>query len=132
MPERILIIDDSPTIRLTTKNCLLRMGVEADAIRVAASGREALEAFAAFRPDLVFLDLVLPGMNGKRVATQLLKLDPGLRVVLVTGTAAGDPRIAELLSLGVFDVIQKPVHLEKLEMVFSQLARDDRGLHRVQ
>ncbi|MBI2077475.1 MAG: response regulator [Euryarchaeota archaeon] len=132
MSDRILIVDDSPTVRLTTKNCLLRMGVEEDAIQLASSGREALDAFAAFKPDLVFLDLILPGMNGKRVAAELFKRNPTLKVVLVTSTKPDDPRISELLSMGVFDVIEKPIHLEKLEKVFGQIARDDRGLHRVQ
>ncbi|HLE47755.1 MAG TPA: response regulator [Candidatus Thermoplasmatota archaeon] len=132
MPDRILIVDDSPTVRLATKNCLLRLGIEDEAIQMASTGEEALRLFPSFKPDLVFLDLVLPGMNGKRLATELFKINPTLKVVLMTGSKQSDPRISELLSMGVFDVVMKPVHLEKLEAILAQVARDDHGLHRVQ
>lgn len=78
---RILIIDDSALSRR-----LLRRIVESAGHQVseAADGVAALESYFLERPDLVFLDLTMPGMHGLDVLEQLRKLDPAARVIVAS------------------------------------------------
>lgn len=78
---KILIVDDSPTDRALIRETLEKGGFQ---IASATDGAEALSAVERERPDLVLLDVVMPGENGFKVCRQLKKSDGSLRVVLVT------------------------------------------------
>ena len=77
MAKRVLIADDEPNIVASLEFLMEQAGYE---VKVAANGREALELVAAFRPDLVLLDVMMPGKNGYEIC-QSLKSDPATRAV---------------------------------------------------
>jgi DNA-binding response OmpR family regulator len=89
MPKKILIVDDEPRIRLLLEQTLedfAEVGVE---ILSASNGREALEVIRTERPDLVYLDAMMPAMNGYDVCKQV-KHELALRnVYIVMLTAKG-------------------------------------------
>jgi CheY-like chemotaxis protein len=113
-PLRVLVVDDSPDLRLST--CAL-LGLWGHDAREAPDGPAALEAADAFRPEVVLLDLRLPGMDGFAVARQLLRL-PHLarpRLVAVTGYGQEDD-VARARAAGFDLLLVKPVEPEELRL----------------
>lgn len=116
-PLRILIVEDNTTTREALKLMMERQGRD---VRVTGDGPAALVAAASFRPDVVLLDLGLPGMAGYEVASSLRKT-PGLehvRIVAVTGY--GQP-LHQVVSqqAGIDAHLVKPVDPADLERALS-------------
>lgn len=80
--SRILIVDDEPDMRLAVRNVLKLRGYE---ISEAGDGPSALAMVRESRPDLVLLDIRLPGMDGIEVLDGLKRMDDTLPVVMITG-----------------------------------------------
>jgi two-component system response regulator ResD len=103
--SRVLVVDDEPTIVEVVGRYLERAGYEAAG---AADGFEALEAIAAQRPDLVVLDLMLPGIDGIEVMRRLRELPgPPLAVILLTARGEESDRLVGLRQ-GADDYVVKP------------------------
>jgi CheY-like chemotaxis protein len=105
VPERILIVEDHPTMREAMR---LVLEGEGFAIEEAADGRTALETIRNAPPDLVFLDLNIPGTTGADVLSSL-KEDPAtaaVRVIVVTAT--GEEGREAALRLGADEYFTKP------------------------
>jgi two-component system, OmpR family, alkaline phosphatase synthesis response regulator PhoP len=104
--EEILVVEDEKDIRELVRYNLAKEGY---AIRCAASGEEALRAIQSSAPDLVVLDLMLPGINGLDVCRRL-KGDPATRhVPIVMLTAKGEEAdVVSGLELGADDYVPKP------------------------
>ncbi|MFL5790378.1 MAG: response regulator [Actinomycetota bacterium] len=103
--RRILIVEDHPTMREAMR---LVLEGEGFAIDEAADGETALASIQASPPDLLFLDLNIPGTSGTGVL-EAVRADPGLadvRVIVVT--AAGEESRAEALRLGADEYFTKP------------------------
>lgn len=83
MPKTILIVDDSDIVRRVLKEFLARHTV-ADAFQEASDGRQAIIAAQASKPDLIILDLSMPGMNGFKAAAELKNLAPEVPILLFT------------------------------------------------
>ena len=106
-PRRVLIIDDDAAFTLLAQETLQQAGFEAT---IAANGREGLTAFEAGKPDLVLLDVELPGGNGFDLCTKLRALSPGFDVPIVMVTGHDDTAsIAKAYQVGATDFIHKPV-----------------------
>jgi DNA-binding response OmpR family regulator len=102
---KILIVEDHPTMREAMRLVLEHEGFE---ISEAADGASALERIQAEPPDLVFLDLNIPGSSGTDVLKQL-KADPAtaeVRVIIVTAT--GEEGRSHVMSLGADEYFTKP------------------------
>ncbi|MCB2187875.1 MAG: PAS domain S-box protein [Deltaproteobacteria bacterium] len=110
--ESILLVDDEDALREMAADVL-----EANGYRVAsaASGEEALALYQkmARRPDLVILDLGMPGMGGHRCLKELLGLDPGAKVLIASGYGMDGVR-DEALSGGAVGFLDKPFRLAEL------------------
>jgi two-component system, OmpR family, response regulator ResD len=118
----VLVVDDEPTITEVVARYLSRAGY---ATRVAANGREALDAAAAQRPDLVVLDLMLPGIDGLEVMRRLRDQDRDrVAVILLTAKSEESDRVIGL-RLGADDYVVKPFSPAEL------VARVDAVLRRV-
>jgi len=73
MAESILVVDDDPTVSDVVRRYLERAGY---AVTLSADGRDALAAYERIRPDLVVLDLMLPGLDGLEVCRRLRSSAP--------------------------------------------------------
>jgi two-component system, OmpR family, response regulator ResD len=118
----VLVVDDEPTIAEVVSRYLERAGYRA---RVAADGPAALEAAAQQRPDLVVLDLMLPGVDGLEVMRRLREQDRDrIAVILLTARGEASDRVVGL-RLGADDYVVKPFSPAEL------VARVDAVLRRV-
>ena len=105
---RVLVVDDEAPVAAVLEDFFVGEGYE---VRVAHDGPSALEAFDAWHPDVVLLDLRMPAMTGVEVFARLRERDPSVSVVFVTG--ADDEETARiLLREGAADYVRKPVDLE--------------------
>lgn len=102
--SRILIIDDEPDMRLAVRNVLKLRGYD---VSEAGDGPTALEMARAERPDLVLLDLRLPGMDGIEVLSGLKKIDESVPVVMITGYGHIQSAV-DVMKLGASEYLQKP------------------------
>ena len=118
----VLVVDDEPTIAEVVSRYLERAGYE---VRTAGDGPGALESASESRPDLVVLDLMLPGLNGLEVMRRLRDLGRDhLAIILLTAKGEESDRVVGL-RLGADDYIVKPFSPAEL------VARVDAVLRRV-
>ena len=101
--NQILIVDDEPKITRLVRDYLENAGF---AVTVARDGREAMMRVRTERPDLIVLDLGLPGIDGLDV-TRALRRDAGVPIIMLTARAAETDRVVGL-ELGADDYVTKP------------------------
>jgi two-component system, OmpR family, alkaline phosphatase synthesis response regulator PhoP len=119
--SRVLIVDDEPAIVLAVRDELLFEGL---AVEFAADGPSGTEAAVRWRPDVLVLDLMLPGMNGFEVCRKLRADLPGLWIILLTARGQEVDRVCGFES-GADDYVVKPFSLREL------VARVRVGLRRI-
>jgi len=107
----VLIVDDEELVRYVTQELVACLGYEAV---VASTGEEALDQIrAGLRPDLILLDIVMPGIGGVEAFRRIHKIAPNIPVLLSSGFT--DPEsAATLLNEGLVGVISKPYRMENL------------------
>ena len=109
--KKILLVDDEVNICKFLKKYFERRQFE---VAMAYSGREALERMALFHPDIVLLDVRMPGMDGLEVLKNIKTLYPKTKVIMVTGEDSQE-KGEEAKRLGADNYITKPLSLEYLE-----------------
>ncbi|MGH7324468.1 MAG: response regulator [Candidatus Rokuibacteriota bacterium] len=112
---RVLLIDDDPAILHLLSNYF-----ELDkrySVKAAMSGEKGLSAFEDDRPDVVLLDISMPGMDGLEVLQRMRKIDPSIPVIMVTG--ASYQQSGEALKQGAFAYIPKPFDLRYIDHLIS-------------
>jgi len=120
---RVLVIDDDPGVRDYMEALVSRQGYE---VTAAADGEEALKNLETTQPDLITLDVVLPGMDGLQTLEKLKQRLPDVPVVMLSGH--GQARnIVEAMRRGASDFLRKPFEVEELELAF-QKALEKRAL----
>lgn len=106
---RVLVIDDEPQIRQTLRTALERHDYE---VMLAASGEEGLDIAARQAPDLVILDLAMPGTNGFEVCRQLRRWTK-IPIIILSVRGSEDDKI-QALDLGADDYLTKPFGMREL------------------
>ena len=120
---RVLVIDDDPGLREYMEALVSRQGYEVHAV---AGGEEALRVLDDANPDVITLDVVLPGMDGLETLQALKQRLPHVPVVMLSGH--GQARtIVEAMRLGASDFLRKPFEAEELQLAF-QKALEKRAL----
>lgn len=120
-PLKILINDDSLLLRKKLREELEKLGCE---VFEAKDGREVIEAYSQFRPDGVFMDIVMPQMGGLEALKEIKAIDPKAKVIMLssTGTAA---KLLEALKLGAMDFIQKPYNSSQIAKALKDFGRGE-------
>lgn len=110
-----LVVDDHPVNRQVLHAALMSV---AD-VHEACDGVEGLEKIEALSPDVVFLDIMMPRMDGLQVLDALRQHDPGFASRVIVVTASNEPTVREqVLSMGVHGFLPKPLMLDQ---IFSML-----------
>lgn len=108
---RILVVDDDGDVRSTLTDHLQGQGYTVTAV---ADAEQALAAVRSERPDLILLDLLLPGTNGLQVLRRVRQDDPTVSVVVMTGLE-DDGLSAATIQLGAILCLRKPFGLDRLD-----------------
>jgi two-component system response regulator ResD len=115
----VLVVDDDDTVASVVVNYLERAG---HTTRQLGDGREAIDAIEAKQPDLVVLDLMLPGVDGLEVCRRVRADYPEVAVVMLTALAEPDDRIAGL-EVGADDYVTKPFSPRELVLRVDSVLR---------
>lgn len=110
---------------------LIKEGIPAEEIHAAGDGARAVETFREVDPDVVFMDIDMPGMDGEEAAGLMLMEDPDLKVIVVSALERDDDRVRGLLSFGAFEVLQKPVRSEDVGRVLNLIDEEASGRDRI-
>jgi DNA-binding NtrC family response regulator len=114
-PFRVLVVDDDPKIVHVLVHALRAQRYD---VLGALTARDGLRLISTCRPDLVLLDLTLPGMSGIELLRSIRSIDPNMRVIVVTGNTV--PGVArEALELGAYAYVDKPFDIDYLMRVVS-------------
>jgi two-component system, response regulator, stage 0 sporulation protein F len=112
---RVLVVEDEPHVGAMLRDILTELSY---AVKHAVGGPEALKLVPVFEPDLVLLDLQMPGMSGVEVLDHLRREHPRLPVVILSGNQ--DVQLTRrALGNGAFDYIQKPFDIAVLARVVA-------------
>ena len=121
---RVLVIDDDATVSGVVAAYLERAGIDAE---VAADGVAGIAAATRARPDIVLLDLMLPGLDGLEVCRRLRLIHPALPVIMVTARGEEPDRVLGL-EVGADDYVTKPFSPRELVLRVQSLLRRVDGL----
>lgn len=124
-PLTVMVVDDENFVREFLAEAVSSFGHR---VIECSSGEEALREFDARerRVDLVILDMLMPGMDGKETLARLRKKDPSLRVIVASGYLPDEDAEA-LMNLGVQALLRKPFRVEELRRVIDEIAQGVRS-----
>jgi two-component system chemotaxis response regulator CheY len=123
---RILIADDNDVVRRALRG-LIRHDENLAVVAEASSGHSALEAIRTLQPDLVCLDVLMPGLDGISILRTIREEHPAIRVVLVTGQSTAEV-VTQARQLGAHGFVVKPFNAAKvLGAIRAALQRDGRA-----
>lgn len=123
MKKRILVVDDEPAITRMIELNLEQTGRYE--VRTENLGRRAIEAAREFRPDLILLDVMMPGMLGSEIGAQL-QADPGLRAIkfiFLTAIVTKDEELRTKGQIGGHIFVAKPISADGLCQVIEDHLR---------
>ena len=106
----ILIVDDEPSILQSLSGLLSDEGF---AVATAVNGYEALKVIESESPDLVLLDIWMPGIDGIETLKEIKKENPNIQVIIITGHGTIETAV-KATKLGAFDLIEKPLSIDKV------------------
>src|SRR5689334_5660645 len=101
----VLVIDDDPQFRETMRTALERAGHR---VVTASDGRNGIEQYRRFRPDVVVTDLVMPEADGAEALQAVRETNPLAKVIVTSGRAYSDVMLRMAKQLGADAVLQKP------------------------
>ena len=110
MSRRLLVIDDEKGIRAALTQLLEYEGYE---VHAASSGTEGLAIYDQWKPQLVFLDVKMAGMDGLETLKRLRERDPSAVVVMISGHATIQNAV-EATQLGAYDILEKPLDTDRI------------------
>ncbi len=111
MGHKVMIVDDADFMRLTLKNILVDS--EFEVIAEGKDGQEAVEKYKQLSPDIVTMDITMPGMDGLTAAKKIIEFDGSANIIMVS--AMGQKHIViEAIEAGVSDFIVKPFKKDKV------------------
>jgi DNA-binding NarL/FixJ family response regulator len=121
--QRILLVDDHEVVRLGLKSLLARYQ-QFEVVGEASSGREALEQTGALRPDVVVMDIRLPGTSGIEACEEIVNRYPGTRVIMLTSYAE-DEMLFSAIRAGASGYILKQIGADDLVRALESVGRGE-------
>ena len=128
----IMIVDDEPSILQSLKGLLTDEGFE---VTTASNGYEALQQIEIDAPDLMLLDIWMPGLDGLETLKEIKHHNPHIQVIMITGHGTIETAV-QATKLGAFDFIEKPLSIDKVIVAinnalnFRRLEEENRYLRK--
>ena len=120
MSKKILFVDDD--IDFLEVNQLMLMDEGYDVIP-AKNGTEAVEKYKEVNPDIVFLDIKMPGIDGYETFFRLIKIDPDARIIFTSSYAINDEKFKHAKTSSLKGLLNKPFEFEDMERIISKYAK---------
>lgn len=111
MSKKILLVDDAAFMRMTIKNCLSKAGY--DTLLEAADGQEAVNVYAAEKPDLVIMDITMPNKDGIQALQEIKASDPEAKIVMCSAMGQ-ESMVVDAIRFGAMDFIVKPFKPDRI------------------
>jgi two-component system chemotaxis response regulator CheY len=122
MAIRVLVVDDAAFIRDMLHELLIDAGFEV--VGLAVDGADALEKYQKLRPDVVLMDIIMPGVGGLDALKSIVEMDPEARIIMISAVGQR-AMMKEALAAGARDFVIKPFMPEKvIELVEKVCAGD--------
>ncbi len=118
MGHTILIVDDAEFMRVMLRDICVEMGLAV--VGEAADGAEAVAAYRDHNPDLVLLDITMPGMDGTEALNQILAADPDAQVVMITALGQKE-QVLTAIKAGARDFVIKPFDQERVTETLERI-----------
>lgn len=115
--KKILIVDDQMGIRILLSEVFRKEGYETF---LAANGKEALEILQSDKPDLVLLDMKIPGMDGLEILRRIRQVNTTIKVIMMTAYGELD-MIQEALALGALRHFTKPFDIDEIRFEVNDI-----------
>ena len=117
MSKKVMVVDDSRMVHLK----MLRLLEDSDyeVISYCCNGETAIQEYGKVHPDVVTMDILMPGMDGLEAARAILESDPGARIIMVSSLAYDDT-ITEANKIGAKGFLYKPFDRESLLAALDQ------------
>lgn len=117
MSKRIMVCDDATIMRMMIKNILTAAGYEV--VGEACNGKEAVQKYQEYRPDLVTMDITMPEMDGIQAVRAIRQIDPEAKIVMCS--AMGQKALVlEAIEAGAANFIVKPFEEGKVKDVIAK------------
>lgn len=123
---KVLIVDDHALVRMGIRRLLEEM-TDVNVVADADSGEQALLLVKSHAPDVVLLDMKMPGIDGWEVTRRLKKTNPQIKVIALTAMAA-DPLPTRILQLGAMGYLTKESGAEEIAAAIRRVARGEKYL----
>src|SRR3989344_5963022 len=118
--KKIMVVDDEDSIRQSLSDVLKDEGFK---VISARDGHEALKLLDSIPPDLVLLDIWMPGMDGTEVLKRIKTARPGLQVIMISGHGNIEAAV-KAIKLGAYDYIEKPLSLEGVLLTVKRALKE--------
>lgn len=118
---KILICDDSLMIRRQLKNMILGLGDYE--IVEAANGNVAIEVYKENKPNLVYMDIIMPELDGIGAVEGIMEIDKSAKVIMLSSVGTKE-NLSRALKAGAVDFIQKPVEIEVLKRTLGKFSKE--------
>ena len=122
--KKILIVDDAIVARMILRKILTQAGYEV--VGEAGSGLEAIEKYKELKPDIVAMDIVMPGMDGIEATKEIVSIDPTANVIITSAIHQKELSL-KALDAGAASYIVKPFETDRLLRTFSRLFESKKG-----
>ncbi|MBQ3784689.1 MAG: response regulator [Lachnospiraceae bacterium] len=123
MAHSVLVVDDSPFVYHQIKDMV--EGSEYEIVGSAKSGEEGLELFRSLNPDLIILDIIMPGIDGLETAEIMLREDPNVKIVMLSSLFDSN-LLDEVKKMGLRFLLPKPIEKDVLFATFEMLLGDEK------
>jgi len=123
----ILVVDDHAVVRKGLV-MVLRQESDFEVVGEAENGRKGLEAAKSLSPDIVLADLVMPEMDGQEMALALRKLNPNIKIMMLTGTEVDD-RVYDMVAMGIEGYVLKNIEPGELVRAIRAVVQGEAYLH---
>ncbi|MCD7731803.1 MAG: response regulator [Oscillospiraceae bacterium] len=115
---KVLVCDDSALVRKQMKKILNGLGITE--IEEATDGIQAVDMYAKFMPDVVFMDIVMPKKTGVDALRDIISLNSGARVVMASSVGT-QSNLKDAIENGAYDFIQKPLTEEGIVKILEKI-----------
>ncbi|GED68153.1 chemotaxis protein CheY [Brevibacillus reuszeri] len=118
----IMIVDDTAFTRLVLRNIFESLGFVV--IAEADTGEDAVKNYCLFKPELVFMDISMPGMNGLNASRKIMEIDSEAKIIICSALVHRET-VIKAIQAGARDFIAKPLQTERIEWAIQNVFGTD-------